>query len=74
MSGEDGQLEDGAPVRFDHDRPARVIPRSVAEQMLMDWHARNRAQFGYWLAAALTGVEPARTARPRPAGGQATGG
>lgn len=68
MSGE--ELEDHrAPVRFDHGKPARVIPHEVAEQMLMDWHQRNRQQFGYWLAAALTGAEPAKSARkPKPAG------
>ena len=60
---EDGRL----PVRFDHGKPARVIPAVVAEQMLMDWHHRNPAQFGYWLAAAMTGAEPAKTARkPKP--------
>lgn len=66
MNGE--ELEDGRlPVRFDHDKPARVLPAVVAEQMLMDWHRRNPAQFGYWLAAAMTGAEPrkqAKQARP----------
>lgn len=52
------------PVRFDRDDPAKIIDLATAEHMLMDWRKRNAAQFGYWLAAALTGVEPAKTARP----------
>lgn len=66
MSGEELEAtEDGRlPVRFDHAKPARTIPAAVAEQMLKDWHRRNPAQFGYWLAAAMTGAEPRKQARP----------
>lgn len=51
------------PVRFDRDNPAKIIDLATAEQMLMDWRKRNPAQFGYWLAAAMTGAEPRKQAR-----------
>lgn len=55
--------DDGGQVRFDRARPERKLGRVVVSEMLMSWHERNPAQFGYWLAAALTGVEPAKTNR-----------
>jgi hypothetical protein len=59
-------LEPGSvatPVRFDRERPERTIPHDVAEQMIMAWRERNPGQWGYWLAAAVTGVEPAKGGR-----------
>jgi hypothetical protein len=61
--------DDGARVRFDWDNSALVIPRAVAEKMLMDWRKRNRQVFGYWLAAAITGAEPSRTRKDEKPGG-----
>jgi hypothetical protein len=52
-----------ARLRFDHSDPGKTIDLAVAERMLMDWRARNPGQFGYWLALALTGAAPSRTAR-----------
>lgn len=62
------------PIRFDRDNPAKVTSLDVAEEMMMAWYARNRSQWGYWHAAALTGAEPAKGApKKRPEGGAGRG-
>lgn len=59
-----------APVRFDRTNAAKTIPHEVAAEMLMAWRERSVAQFGYWLAAALTGAEPRKGgAHSKPGGG-----
>jgi hypothetical protein len=50
-------------VRFDADKPDKRIDLATAETMLQRWRARNAAQFGFWLAEAITGTEPSKTAR-----------
>lgn len=52
-----------ARVQFDADNPARTIDLSTAQTMIQRWRKRNPAQFGYWLAEAMTDAEPSRTAR-----------
>lgn len=59
MTDQNGQ----ARVGFDRDHPENTISIEQASAMLKDWRARNPSQFGYWLAAAQTGVEPKKSAR-----------
>jgi hypothetical protein len=66
MSVSDNFADTPAPVRFDRRNEARVIPHEVAEEMLMAWRERNAAQFGYWLASALTGAEPRKSGQKSP--------
>lgn len=71
MNGE--ALEPGsvaAPVQYDRSHPERTIPHDVAQEMILAWRERNPGQWGYWLAAAVTGVEPAKGGRkPKADGG-----
>lgn len=55
----------GAPVRFDRNDPSKVTDHAVVEEMMMAWRERSPAQWGYWHATAMTGVEPAKTNRKR---------
>jgi hypothetical protein len=50
-------------VQFDRADVGRTVDVTVAAEMLMSWRERNPGQFGYWLAMALTGAVPSRTAR-----------
>lgn len=60
MSEENGQ----APrVAIDPDRPEQTIDLVTITAMVQRWRARNPGQFGYWLAEAITGAEPSKTAR-----------
>lgn len=52
-----------APVSFSRTDPTKTIPHDVAAEILTAWRERNPGQFGYWLAAAITGVEPAKGGR-----------
>lgn len=60
---DDGASNGAVRVQFDADNPAKTIDLSTAETMLKRWRARNAAQFGYWLAEALTDAQPSKTAR-----------
>lgn len=55
-------------VRFDRTHPDKTISLEDAEAILIQWRERNPAQFGYWLAKALTGTDPRKTARTARAG------
>lgn len=52
-----------ARIRFDRNDPAKTLSLATVETMLMEWRARNPAQFGYWLATAELGTEPSKSAR-----------
>ena len=60
MTDQNGQT---ARVQFERGRADKTIGADVAAEMLQAWRERNPAQFGYWLAAALVGAEPRKTAR-----------
>lgn len=63
-SSENGAGNGEARVQFDPANPAKTIDAATAQTMIQQWYVRNRAQFGYWLAAAMTDAEPSKTARP----------
>jgi len=69
MSVSDNFGDTLAPVRFDRAHPEKTIPHEVAAELLMAWRERNAAQFGYWLAAALTGTEPRKGGQNAKGGG-----
>lgn len=59
MSEQNGQVR----VQFDAKNKDKTIDLATAEALLQRWRERNPAQFGYWLAEALTDTGPSRTAR-----------
>lgn len=55
------------PVGFNRTDDSKTMPHAVAAEMLTAWRERNPGQWGYWFAAATTGVEPAKGGRkPKP--------
>ena len=50
-------------VSINPDRPEQTIDLATITAMVQRWRARNPAQFGYWLAEALTGAAPSKSAR-----------
>lgn len=51
------------PVGFNRTDPNKVMPHAVAVEMLTAWRERNPGQWGFWFAAATTGVEPTKGGR-----------
>ena len=51
------------PVGFSREDDSKTMPHAVAVEMLTAWRERNPGQWGYWFAAATTGVEPAKGGR-----------
>lgn len=51
------------PVSFHRTDESKTMPHAVAVEMLTAWRERNPGQWGYWFAAATTGVEPAKGGR-----------
>lgn len=65
VSGENNAPNGEVRVQFDADNPAKTVDLATIQTMIQRWRKRSPAQFGYWLADALTDAEPSKTARPR---------